>query len=735
MHRLALAIALALLAGLAASPSAAMPPAALAPVIATTFAVSLTTATIIAQVAVTVLSLAASILLAPKPKAPRQPELIRDLAQTKERPPKRFVYGEHRVPASPAPERVRGRILVGCYILNSRPSDGGFTLRLDERDVELTGDPYDFSGPGAVATNAPFDNDIVTVWFGLGDQTGPPAAIVAEFPYAEPDDTDLFKATDGWTGLTVAWIRFNAGGNSSRAQRWPRVPPQVKVTGRFSKVWDPRDPAQDPDDPATWTFSDNQALCLLDALRQNPIQAYQLDGLMLETFEDAADIADEAVPLKAGGTEPRYRVSGVLAFSDAELEDQLIPLAQAGAGDLIRVGGKLGLAAGAWRPPVHTLTDLLRDGLEFADLKRGRELPTQIRTTYIAANRGYEDAELAPYDIPGALAADGGIDRVTDLALPYVTSPTQAMRIRKIMGRKLRRQKKLTAIAPPTAIDLVPGATATVALAAPFNRFDGVYEVETINPAADLVGAEGGVALRCPIVLVETAADIFDWFEDEEEAIVGGEVDGSVAALAPPGAITVSTGSGVDLDTGAGVVVRAKYAFDPSTSETVDHYESEFRVNDGPWQALDAIDADVRDGAGDVFGYLQPIKLGASYDIRVRAVASAVEKSDFVTVEDVVVSMALSGVSVSDGGSLSVDVDLTTPDTIAFAAVEVWRATTTSFGDAERQGDPVPLDAGETTSVSVTTLEGTANFWAVPISTTGDMGPVDGPHSATITNI
>lgn len=191
---------------------------------------------------------------------------------------------------------------------------------------------------------------------------------------------ELFRATDGWRGLTVLWLRLRAGGNETMDERWPAKPPEVMVDGYWSRVRDPRDPAQSPTDASTWQWSANQALCTLDALRTNPVRPYSDAHLWTETFAWSADVADERVAVKAGGTIPRYEVDGVLVWSEgSEIEDQVTPLAAAGAAEFTRVGGRLGLVPGTYRAPVMTLSNVLDDApLQFRRYRPSTELVTAV---------------------------------------------------------------------------------------------------------------------------------------------------------------------------------------------------------------------------------------------------------------------------------------------------------------------------------------------------------------------
>lgn len=566
------------------------------------------------------LSTAANALLAPR--LPDQPDLKRELNYPVTLLQKRFVYGETRAVGSPIAHPVRGDFIYGCWLLNSRPSAlPDFKLFLDKREVALTGDAFDFTlAGGATATAFPF-LDHTKVWIGRGDQTSPPAEILADAPWALGADDELFKATDAGEGTTVIWARFNRGDNGDRQERWPNTPPQIEVEGRFSKVWDMRDVAQDPDDPDTWEWSDNQALCTMDALRTNPFRPYANRNLMLPLWEEAADFADEAVDLNGGGTEPRYRLSGTLIFNGSEIEDLVAPMFQTGAARAVRVGGKLGIAPGVWQAPVYTLTNLLGD-FEYSDMKEGRNLPNEMQVTYTSAQRGYESASLAPWPIPGA---PGGNPNVRTLALSWVTSPTQAMRVRKIEGLRAIQQRMITGTAPPDAFKMIGGSVMTLNLPAPYgSAYNTNYEVEGIHPGIDPQGTPGGeVSMRCPLTGISTSAAIYAWdHTTEEEAVAEYTYLGADNGISVPGAVTTTTGETVAISTGSGFVPAIRFAFDPSASARVVFYEWQYRLTGGSWTPGGSIDEDIRDGGSQVFGVFSPASLGQEYTIRVRSVAS-----------------------------------------------------------------------------------------------------------------
>lgn len=83
-------------------------------------------------------------------------------------------------------------------------------------------------------------------------------------------------------------------------------------------VYDWRDPAQDINDPDTWAFSDNAALCTAHYYMTHGNKDWDTHfAPTLDYWTAFADDCDVAMPLKAGGTEPRYRVALAHKHTDA----------------------------------------------------------------------------------------------------------------------------------------------------------------------------------------------------------------------------------------------------------------------------------------------------------------------------------------------------------------------------------------------------------------------------------
>jgi len=88
--------------------------------------------------------------------------------------------------------------------------------------------------------------------------------------------------------------------------------PSVEIDGAY--CWDFRDPAQSPTNPNTWTWTRNSAVICAWHLCFNEF-GFGLDYTkallpVIDLWKEEADVCDEPVPLKGGGTERRYECNG-----------------------------------------------------------------------------------------------------------------------------------------------------------------------------------------------------------------------------------------------------------------------------------------------------------------------------------------------------------------------------------------------------------------------------------------
>ncbi|WP_323041151.1 fibronectin type III domain-containing protein [Gemmobacter sp.] len=543
---------------------------------------------------------------------------------------KRHAYGWGRIEGTPAAIIVRDGVSYAVWIVSSRPSHEIETIEFDNRVLTLTGDLLDYA-TGATATDSVFGGH-VKVWAGLGDQAGIPAQILAEVGDPTATDDADFWDTDRWQGRTVIWARMAKGDPASAGQRWQRMPPVLRVTGKWTRVWDPRDPAQDADDPATWEWSDNQALCLIDALRFNPIAQLPVSLLHMPSLLRQADVADQAVALKAGGTEPRYRVGGRILYDPStELYQALSPLDVAGGGGLVQIGGQIGYQPGEYLAPSDTIDDVLREApLAFTAQVRGRDLPRAIRAVYPNPGGGWEDASLIPIAVPGAGGWTGGDDRVEDLALPMVPWPHQANRLAQIRARQLGCQKRIKGVLFPRHFNLVAGANVTLSRPRPTDPRAGVYQITKIEPGYWMGADAERAPFRQPFEAREITADVYAWVAatDEQDIPVATVTQPDLALEEP----TIGSLTAVGTYSGPELVVALAEGADNRTYGAV--YALQYRIaGDDSWVALAAIQPFWAFEPGDVTsitGRIPGVLPETDYEVRVRAEGQG-RVSDWVT--------------------------------------------------------------------------------------------------------
>lgn len=589
---------------------------------------------------------------------------------------------------------------------------------------------WESSATGAEATNKPFSG-YFKCWLGLGDQGHPPAQILDEWGDGDGLDTRKFWASDKWTNCTVLWVRAVSGPAKTRAERWPSAPPEIEVEMDWSQVWDPREVAQDADDPATWTVSDNQALCLLDALRLNSLARHPMSALWLETFSHAADVADEEVAVKAGGTDPRYRVGGLLVFNGAsELLEQLQPLAQAGGGTIIKVGGKVGYRAGEYRAPVVTLTDYLRGPMRFQSTRRSRELPNAVKAVFPDPASQWEAGELIPYQVRDDW--DGGPDRVEVLDMPLVPYARQAMRLQKIAGERLKASKSFSATFPPDAVEVVAGSPVTIALPGS-DRRNGVYQVSQMHPA-QFLELDDGVALAMPMDLSADGPQIYAWDAATEEQdrldLAFVPIDLSLPPPTDLEATIVGSELRIEWQAPGTVITDPNPMFLPDG--TVEGFIWEWRRDQDDWQQGGSPSIELANSAGTISATLLVVS-GSSYEIRVQSTADG-RASALVYAGPYQVGFALTaptGVSAT-GGAGQITINATSPDDSDHHALQYWGADTDDVLAAALLEEQVVAQNIADSYVETGLSASVTRFYFVrSVTSTGAVGPFAASVTAT----
>lgn len=264
---------------------------------------------------------------------------------------------------SPTPPRVRGygeRRLFGASVLFETASNG---MTVDVAAVYdghanalvqwyLNDDKVAVSGGYATAgADGRYRSNTVRLDYRLGLPTETVYSFVTA---ALPGIWTSNHRGDGVTSLAMTKRTVSA-------KNFLEVYPQgdgttVSAAFQLALVYDPRDGGQDPDDPTTWEYSENALLHYLHFEMTDGGYDYATEILpAISYWIVAADICDEAIPLKAGGTEPRYRGCVIYQATDEKKAVRAELLSTFDGWSARRSDGALVVYAGKYYTPTITL--------------------------------------------------------------------------------------------------------------------------------------------------------------------------------------------------------------------------------------------------------------------------------------------------------------------------------------------------------------------------------------------
>ena len=296
-------------------------------------------------------------------------------------------------------------------------------------------------------------------------------------------------------------------------------------------------------DPTTWEWSENAAICHYGYRRgvyagdqvADPQQLLLGRGLSAteappERVIAYANACDEAVALKAGGTEPRYRVGGVIAADQPFIQvDEWFAAAMAGV--ILQHEGSIEVAPGVAQASVRTITDadlLVGAARSFEDFLPEAQLVNQVSARYAEPAQLWKNIGAPVRRSTADMIADGGL-KDKPLSLDLVTSGTQAQRCAEIERRLGRLEKRSLLPLAPIHSDLEAGDWLT-------HTSDRWLMGESRTFRLELVTV--GEGRLTTAVTREISAWVYEWDETTDESVPGeAPVDsaGELAALALAG--------------------------------------------------------------------------------------------------------------------------------------------------------------------------------------------------------
>lgn len=237
--------------------------------------------------------------------------------------------------------------------------------------------------------------------------------------------------------------------------------PNITAEGSWARVYDPRKDSTVPggsgthraDDPSTWEWSDNNALCTADWLASElgygVSMAEDINAAYLIAAANACDVTmslDDGAGAYSG---KHYTCNGAFT-SDDNREQVLQDLEESMAGVAVPAG-QWCVMAGAWTPPVAALGDAdLAGSIEVLQADTATDdLINSARGRYIAAGKSQPSDANPPYSNPVLVAADEGVPLWTGYTFPFTNSNA---RVRNLLRINVERKRSGLTIQYPAKL-------------------------------------------------------------------------------------------------------------------------------------------------------------------------------------------------------------------------------------------------------------------------------------------
>jgi hypothetical protein len=536
---------------------------------------------------------------------PRQREV--SVSQTDK--PWQFVYGKTRVGGvysflrafggSSHKEKLGTVVTYACHQITSVEK-----LWLDENLVSFSGAEPDYgvANGGTKPDGASIDYSGL-VWLYAGNKGTSGQSAYSE---AVSDHSGFWTTDHRQREHAHTYIRFKYN-----AEKFPNGEPDIALEVKGKPVYDPR--------TGLTTYSANAALIIADYLTNSRFgMGYDWSEIDTDSLESAADVCDEAVSLKDGGTEPRYEINRAFDVDD-DHEQVLAEMEAAIAGSVTRINGKWKFFPGVYTAPVLSLTEEdLRSDIEIEVLQSGSDVFNSVRGQYVSSENKYVSTDYPAVSVAAYVAADNAIVNWEDINLSSVTSATQAQRCARIALERSRRQIRVKARWSLKAFQLEPGDTIGLTL-----ESHGWADKEFTVDSWSLVQGDSG-AFEVEMELQEFDSGVFGWNPsiDEQQVNIAPTTDlpDPRVIIAPTG-LTLESGTDHLYTRKDGTIFTRVYAswngdLDPFVSsggKVEVHYKYS---SQSTWRAIQTLSGDASET------YILDVQDGLNIDVRIRNVSA-----------------------------------------------------------------------------------------------------------------
>lgn len=532
-----------------------------------------------------------------------------------------------------------------------------------------------------------------------------------DYPEVQAAFPTLWTAADHrLAGQATYYTRMRAPKLSKFSKVFPRQDQTaVAVVARLAKVLDPRS--------GMVAYSDLTGPCAMDYLTHEDGYRIPLASIDQGSFGRFTDLCDEDVPLRAGGTEKRWRIGGVYSLDNAPKDVMARILATADAQLYMTAEGKVGICGGAWSEPDVTIgaSDILSlsltDGFdEFTDFN-------VLKGKFTSPDHRFQETECA--ELVDLVALETQPQRVEEITIDMCPSQSQMQRLMK--AYRTRQLPRFTGTIRTNLVGMkarFPKGVGrhVVRIDDPESEFSGVFEV---------LSHSFSIEERVCVMAIASLEDGYAWVPSVDEGDPPPaleDLERADTAIAAPTGLTVSQ-QVVSITGGVNAVRLVLQVADPGREGL--QLQAEYRLTAGvDWLPMVA-------GVGDLRALSPVVDDGQGYTLRARW-----EGEDTWSAEVTITALS-NPVAPASPASLgdSVAAGVVTLNWInpvdGFYRTRIYRGASAVFGAASLIGTVTGV-AGQAANTQNTPGVGTWYYWAVTINASALESAPSGPRTVTI---
>ena len=649
-----------------------------------------------------------------------------------------YGYGQARIPGAIMFKETSGGALGVVQALNGHLINAfvGLYLNDDQGSVPISNGSMVGNVSRMVNTNQSNDDprykdDVITIDTRLGTDNPSNYSLTTTFP-------DTWPASSVGKGIASLSMLCAAVKAADFSSIYPYGEPKPSAIVQQALVYDPRVAGQDPANPSTWAYSDNPVLCLLhfrcfsDYGSKLPYATAILPNVA--AWIQAANDCDDLMPLKAGGSEKRYRVGGYTTTQQDRRSTAAAILAACDGWMCDRGDGSIDVKVGKYDAPTITLTD---DDIVGFSIQRGtatKDKINRVTARYTSPANGYISVETNPMDDLADQALRFGPPRAVQLDLTWCQYTGQASRLQK---REFIRQSRTTR---GTLTLKLSGLNACFERWVLVNsntipRLMGVV-IEPSKPLTDI--ANGRVTIN--FISSGPDIDIYDPNTDESPAPYVPQRPVSVGIPVPENVAVVPEETSSAGSTTVFLVVSWDTPLYNGNNYTGLSYIVQYRTAAvgstpaGGW--VQGTPATTVSGTR-TYATTGAVPVGAELDVQVISGGGTGQLSDGSTIVQANTDLVAPGtptILTCTGGTGQIALTCTGPISANLASIQFFRTLSGgAFASASAVGQPVPTTSGGTATYTDMVVAGTYDYFATAIATNGASSAPDGPTSGTAT--